>query len=238
MHRRNQIILVISACILIAFAVLEVRRLGAERDALAAARPYDTESLRQPLRLPIPFLYQHSTAPSPSRRVIPAGAYEIRDTIQVDRPVTLDGAATHMLPEGLVFLRDSVTGDKMAVLTRLDRNPSEWVEIMPLPADPTEISHVHRWTPLGHTTAIWHPGWAEMNGPGKVVWLGLDSSIVRYHDLLSTKPPYRVARHITAGRPGPQTAPAYVSVSLILSGVLGILCLIGAALFEWKTRRD
>ena len=113
----------------------------------AADLPYEQQSQLAPLELPIPFLYQPSTAPSPGRRVIVGGGYEVRDTIRFDRPITFDGREMHTLPEGLVFLRDSVTDDRIVILSRLDRIPSRWVEVMPFPADPTVLSHVRRWTP-------------------------------------------------------------------------------------------
>ena len=202
-----------------------------------AGLPHDRVSELAPLRTSIADLY--AKPPPPCRRVRLAGAYRVRDVMPAGRPVTLDGAAlgegpVHVLPEGLVFLEDSLTGQRLVMLTRLDRDPPEWLELMPLPADISRKSAVRRWTPLAHLTSTWHPGWAQSNGRGQLVWLGLDSAVVRYRDMLSFDPPYRLSRHIVAGRPGGPPEPAPWTATMSMMGIMVlVLALVIASEARW-----
>lgn len=78
-------------------------------------------------------------------------------------------------------------------------------------------------------------GWAEANGPGNFVWLGLDSALIRYRDIAgpSYGPPYHLRADAVAGRPGGASEPKIYSLLTVAWG-LGV-CLLGIiALFGGK----
>lgn len=62
----------------------------------------------------------YRSPPPPGRRVRIAGFPVVRDTIRTERPIIMgDRPSSHS--EGLIFLHDSLTGERLVLLRRLDR---------------------------------------------------------------------------------------------------------------------
>lgn len=217
----------------LAAGALLVRHISRERQARAEWQrefPANEVSRFPPLVASVGDLCR--APPPPGRRVILSGPIVVRDTIFTERPILrLDRVQSQ--PEGIIFLADSITGERLIVLRRLDVRGPEWIELTPTPLDVRLQGSVRRWTPLVHLKDIWMPGWAEANGPARFVWLGLDSAVTRYRDLAgpSDEPPYRLCAEPIAGRPGGPPEPEMLSLwTLLWAGivvVLGSIALIG-----------
>lgn|GEM_PF-1265051 len=214
----------------IAFIVRHILREREAFDAWQRELSVNKVSELPPLDATIAQLYE--SPPPPGRRVRLSSRAHVRDTILTRRPIS-GIERTIWQPEGLVFLHDSLTGQRFALLTRLDVRGPGWVELMPMPRDVRTRSTVSRWTPLAHLAEMWMPGWAEANGPGGFVWLGMDSAVIRYRDLAGPPydPPYRLRPVVVAGRPGGPEPPVIFSRSVLLGGsiliVLGLFALFG-----------
>ncbi len=244
MVRLLKILFALGGCALLVAIALHVADVSERHDAWQRALSVNDVSRQPVMEATIPELSDEP--PPPGRRVTVTGAAAITDIMAAVRPVRVADGPVRYVPEGLVFLRDTITDDRMLILRVMDDEASDWVELMPMPTDVTKKSAVRRWTPLAHLATLWHPGWAEANGPGRVVWLGLDSSVVRYRDLETIEPPYRLARHIVAGRPGgsPEPSVSVLLVVLLAFGALfcGAMAIRGVDMVAgtqwWSTRRE
>jgi len=188
-----------------------------------------------PRRMSIADLYR--VVPPPGRRVILEGNVQVRDTMRTYRPVSYPDGRIHLVPEGLVFLQDSGSGERLVVLKRLDHPGSAWVELMPMPRDIGRFPAVDRWTPLAHLGDLWLAGWADINGPGGLVWLGVDSSVLRAHDLATPTLalPYRLREGAIAGRPGGPPQPA--AFTPLALGLAPFVLVLGAVALVGRSRR-
>jgi hypothetical protein len=84
----------------------------------------------------------------------------------------------------------------------------------------------HRATPLAHLAHFWLAGWADVNGPGGFVWLGLDSTILRKRDIMNpTAPPYKLAPTIRCGSVGIAPEPKVWDVVNIVIATLAGACI-------------
>jgi len=216
-------------------ALILVGRVHHERQAFAGWRrelPANEVSRYAPLEATIADLYR--APPPPGRRVVLSRGVVVRDTIFTERPVLVLDSVVRQ-PEALIFLSDSTTGDRLVLLRRLDVRGPEWVELMPMPHSAGRNGGMRRWTPLAHLDYIWLPGWAEANGPGALVWLALDSAILRYRDLAGPgcNPPYRLRPEAIAGRPGGPSRPEPFSLGTVawsaLVVVLGVIALFAGS---------
>jgi hypothetical protein len=228
MHRIARIACAVSAIIVIALMIGNGMAARRAHERWEADLPYDEIASREPVTLTLPQIALRP--PETCRRVRLAGSWIVNDIMKTPRPVVLSDGRTHLLEEGLVFLRDSLTDMRMVLLTRLDREPPNWVELMPLPSDPLRSSTIGRLTSLAHLAKMWDARWAESNGPGRLVWLGLDSSIVRNRDVENLTPPYRLRPRPRLGTPGSIPEPTVWTPLMFMMGTVALLLALIAAL--------
>ncbi len=222
------------ACALLAAAAIAVAA-GQVVAARQAAKAWQVGSATRaasrfpPLRATVGDLYR--SPPAPGRRVLLIGASTIRDTLAALCPVVYPDGRSEVHREGLVFVEDDRTGARLVILRRLDADDPPWVELMPLPRYVRGRQRLDRWPPLQHLEDMWMPRWADVNGVGQLVWLGLDSSVVRAHDVSddSLGIPYRLKADRVAGRPGGPPRPTLVGPGVAASLAVALAGLLAAA---------
>ncbi|HQI76113.1 MAG TPA: hypothetical protein PK384_06345 [Candidatus Latescibacteria bacterium] len=231
MLRRTTIVLGTASILAAAAAGIRIERAWCARSALDTTRAPDDIAALPPLESTIAGLYEKP--PMPGRRVLLTGPILVLDTIRTVRPIATS-TDTIPVPEGLIFLADSLTGHRIVLLRRLDEDGSAWVELTPLPRSVSVPHENPRSTPLAHLAHFWQAGWSDLHGPGGFVWLGLDSAIIRTRDIVNPdSPPYRLARVIRSGSFRVAKAPRVWDMANILLAVAALACALGA----WRSRK-
>jgi len=190
---------------------------------------YDEVSALPVLKSTIAHLYL--TPVGPCRRVELTGAWNVRDTLHIERPVVFHDGSRRDLPEELVFLEDAHTGHRMAIIKPAGESAESWIELMPMPGDVRTANDVGRWTPLAHWADVWLPGWADANDPLRLMWLGMTAELLRTRDVQGdpNQPPYLLRPEIRAGAPGGPERPSAltpVSIALLILATVGVLIAI------------
>lgn len=216
---------IVAAIAGIASLMLSVPLVGERQDELTEWRqqePFNAASALPPLESTIAEVYY--APPEPGRRVILQEPISVRDTLRNVRPVLTPNGNRMEFGEELIFIEDSRTGQRLAILQAEGTASDPWVELVPMPRDVSRIPAVNRWTPLAHWKDIWLPGWADANEPYDFMWLGITSDVLRTRDIVGDpgELPYRVGNSILAGSPGGRPKPMLVSASVLALWVAGL----------------